>query len=46
MRIIGHPARAAGLARLLDHIAGFNDVWVCKRVEIATHWAEHHPYTK
>ena len=37
MRIIGHPARAAGLARLLDYIVGFDDVWVCKRIEIADH---------
>lgn len=43
MRIIGHPARAAGLARLLDYIAGFDDVWVCKRVEIADHWRTTHP---
>ena len=43
MRIIGHPARAAGLARLLDYIAGFDDVWVCKRVEIADHWRVMHP---
>jgi allantoinase len=43
MRIIGHPARAAGLARLLDYIAGFDDVWVCKRVEIADHWRAMHP---
>ena len=45
MRIIGHPARAAGLARLLDYIAGFDDVWVCKRVEIADHWITNHPNT-
>ncbi len=44
MRIMGHPARAAGLARLLDYIAGFDDVWVCRRVDIARHWVEIHPY--
>ena len=43
MRIIGHPARAAGLARLLDYIVGFDDVWVCKRIEIADHWCKTHP---
>jgi allantoinase len=42
-RLIGHPARAAGLARLLDHIAGHDDVWVCHRVDIARHWLKQHP---
>ncbi len=45
MRIMGHPARAAGLARLLDYIAGFDDVWVCRRADIARHWAALHPYS-
>lgn len=44
MRIMGHPARAAGLARLLDYIAGFDDVWVCRRADIARHWIERHPH--
>ncbi len=43
-RLIGHPARAAGLARLLDYIKGFDDVWVTGRLNIAQHWMEHHPY--
>lgn len=42
-RIIGHPGRAAGLQRLLDYIAGFVDVWVCRRADIAQHWRDHHP---
>ena len=37
-RMIGHPARAAGLARFLDHVVGQSDVWVARRVEIAEHW--------
>jgi len=43
MRITGHPARAAGLARFLDHVIRHKDVWVCRRVDIARHWHEHHP---
>jgi putative urate catabolism protein len=43
-RLIGHPARAAGLARLLDYIKGFEDVWVTGRLDIARHWRETHPY--
>jgi allantoinase len=42
MRITGHPARAAGLARFLDHVVRHEDVWVCRRLDIARHWHEHH----
>jgi peptidoglycan/xylan/chitin deacetylase (PgdA/CDA1 family) len=41
-RMIGHPARMAGLARFLDHISRHDDVWVCERIEIARHWHQHH----
>ncbi len=44
-RLIGRPGRFAGLQRLLDHIQRHDDVWVCRRVDIARHWAEHHPAT-
>jgi len=44
MRMIGHPARAIGLARLLDHIARHDRVWVTRRIDIARHWASTHPY--
>ena len=43
-RLIGHPGRAAGLARLLDYIQGFDDVWVAHRADIARHWRERHPH--
>jgi allantoinase len=43
MRITGHPGRAAGLARFLDYVAGFDDVWVCRRDDIAKHWIVTHP---
>jgi allantoinase len=42
-RMIGHPARIAGLDRFLDHIASHKDVWVCERVEIARHWHKNYP---
>ena len=44
MRLIGHPARAAGLARLLDHIGRHDHVWVTRRIDIARHWIATHPY--
>jgi peptidoglycan/xylan/chitin deacetylase (PgdA/CDA1 family) len=42
-RLSGHPARAAGLARFLDHVAAHDDVWVTTRSAIAEHWAQAHP---
>jgi allantoinase len=44
MRLIGHPARAVGLERLLDHIMKHDAVWVTRRLDIARHWAATHPY--
>lgn len=38
-RILGHPARFAGLMRFLDYVAAHERVWVCRRSEIAHHWA-------
>jgi len=43
MRLLGHPVRAAGLARLLDYLLGCGDVWICRRLDIARHWAAEHP---
>lgn len=42
-RLIGHPARALGLARLLDHIDAHDGAWICRRIEIARHWLDRHP---
>ena len=43
-QLLGHPGRASGLMRFLDYVKSKSDVWVCKRLEIARHWLEHHPY--
>ena len=42
-RISGHPARARALARFLDYVRAHDDVWVCRREEIARHWLATHP---
>jgi len=42
-RILGHPARAAGLERFLDHVARLPGVWITRRVDIARHWAAMRP---
>lgn len=44
MRLIGHPARAAGLERFLDYIAKKENVWITRRLDIANHWRQYHPY--
>jgi peptidoglycan/xylan/chitin deacetylase (PgdA/CDA1 family) len=43
-RIAGHPGRAVGLDRFLDHVSRHSGVWICRRGDIARHWhAEHRP---
>jgi putative urate catabolism protein len=44
LRVAGQPARAAGVARLLDYVRSFEDVWFSTRIEIARHWKARHPY--
>ena len=44
MRLIGHPARAVGLERLLDHMLKHEGVWITRRIDIARHWIATHPY--
>ena len=41
-RLTGRPGRAAALMRFLDYVAGHDDVWVARRVDIAWHWHAHH----
>ena len=43
-RMVGRPGRAAALARFLDYVKGFDDVWIAKRIDIARHWMKVHPY--
>jgi putative urate catabolism protein len=42
-RIIGRPARFAALTKLVEHITTHDDVWVCRRADIARHWIETFP---
>jgi len=42
-RLVGRPGRAASLARFLDYVKSHDNVWVCKREEIADHWVNNHP---
>ena len=43
-RLLGRPGRITALQRFLDHIATHDKVWVCRRVDIARHWKQAHPF--
>lgn len=43
-RLIGRPARAVGLVKLLDHMRRFDRVWFCRGSDVAQHWRRVHPY--
>jgi len=43
-RLLGRPGRFAALRRFLDHVERHDRVWVCRRIDIARHWVERHPY--
>lgn len=45
-RLIGRPGRAAALARFLDYVQSHDKVWITRRIDIAEHWHNTHPYTK
>lgn len=42
-RLAGKPGRIAALARFIDYVQSYEDVWICRRLDIAQHWIEHHP---
>ena len=43
-RLLGRPGRLRGLQLFLDHLEKHQDVWVCRRIDIARHWQQQHPY--
>lgn len=44
-RLLGKPGRIGSLQRFMDHVARHDKVWVCRRIDIARHWKQVHPYT-
>ncbi len=41
-RIIGKPGRIQSLKKFLDYIIKHEDIWICKRVDIAKHWIKNY----
>ncbi|MDB9718677.1 allantoinase PuuE [Candidatus Pelagibacter sp.] len=41
-RLIGKPGRIQSLKRFLDYITKHEDVWICKRIDIAKHWIKNY----
>ncbi len=42
-RLIGRPGRVQALRRFIDYVKSHDRVWLARRIEIAQHWATHHP---
>jgi allantoinase len=43
-RLVGRPGRFASLKRFLDYVLKHDKTWVCRRIDIARHWHQRHPY--
>jgi peptidoglycan/xylan/chitin deacetylase (PgdA/CDA1 family) len=43
-RLLGRPGRIVALQRFLDYIGQQEQVWVCRRLDIARHWRDVHTY--
>jgi len=43
-RLIGRPARIAALERFIRYAKSHEQVWFSRRIDIAKHWHEKHPY--
>ena len=41
-RLIGKPGRIQSLKKFLDYMMKHQDVWVCKRIDIAKHWIKNY----
>ena len=42
-RLVGKPGRIQSLKRFLEYVLSHEDVWICKRIDIAKHWIKNYP---
>jgi putative urate catabolism protein len=43
-RLLGRPGRMRSLQRFLDHVEAHDGVWITRRIDIARHWKQTHPF--
>ena len=41
-RLIGRPGRIQSLKNFLDYVLKHDDIWICKRLDIAKHWIKNY----
>ncbi len=41
-RLIGRPGRIQSLKKFLNYVKKHEDVWICKRIDIAKHWIKNY----
>ena len=41
-RLIGRPGRIQSLKKFIDYVLKFDDIWICKRIDIAKHWIKNY----
>jgi allantoinase len=41
-RLIGRPGRIQSLKKFLNYVLKFDDIWICKRIDIAKHWIKNY----
>ena len=42
-RLVGRPGRIQSLKKFLEYALSHEDVWICKRIDIAKHWIKNYP---
>ena len=43
-RLLGRPGRIKVLHKMLDYLLDHESVWICRRGDLAKHWAEKYPW--
>jgi putative urate catabolism protein len=43
-RLLGRPGRIRALQEFLDYVQTHDRVWICRRLDLARHWRQTHPY--
>ena len=43
-RLAGRPGRMKAIQEFVKYVKNHKNVWFAKRIEIADHWKNHHPY--